>query len=125
MVKPEFSVDLMKDQVEKTLSDGKGEDQITINLDGKSSLADYMIIATGRSTKHVQSLATQLKEDLKKLTNHEVNLEGLQRGEWVLIDAGDVIVHIFSKDIREFYNLEKIWGMDTAEDNEMISSSKG
>ena len=124
MVKPKFSVDLMKDKIEKTLSDDKGEDQVTINLNGKSSLADYMIIVTGRSTKHVQSMANRLKEKLKKLAGHEITLEGFQRGEWILIDAGDVIVHIFLKDVRDFYNLEKIWCMETAEDNEMISSSK-
>jgi ribosome-associated protein len=92
------------------LDDLKAEDVVSIDLHGKTSLADLMIIATGRSNIHVGALAERVIKALKdgKTT---ARAEGLRAGDWVLIDGGDVIVHIFRPEVRQFYNLEKMWGV--------------
>jgi len=95
--------------VETSLDDSKGEDIATINIIGKSSLADYMVVATGRSQRHVAAMAERLLEDLKAAGGHDARVEGLRSADWVLIDTGDIIVHIFRPEIRAFYNLEKMW----------------
>ena len=100
------------DHILKTLDADKAEDLLTIDLQGKSSLADYMIIASGRSSRHVAAIAAHLLKDVKDLLGRPVSVEGLPNADWVLIDAGDVIVHLFRPEVREFYNLEKIWGPD-------------
>jgi ribosome-associated protein len=87
----------------------KGEDIITIDLTGKSSIADSMVVATGRSNRHVASIAEQVVKDLEKAGVQRVRVEGLKQGDWVLIDAGDVIVHVFRPEVRAHYNLEKMW----------------
>jgi len=92
-----------------SLEDSKGEDIAPIDLTGKSALADCMVIATGRSQRHVTAIADRLLEDLKKAGGDHIRVEGLRGGDWVLIDAGDVIVHIFRPELRAFYNLEKMW----------------
>ena len=92
-----------------SLDDSKGEDIAPIDLTGKSALADCMVIATGRSQRHVTAIADRLLDDLKKAGGDHVRVEGLRGGDWVLIDAGDVIVHIFRPELRAFYNLEKMW----------------
>lgn len=92
-----------------SLDDSKGEDIAPIDLTGKSALADCMVIATGRSQRHVTAIADRLLEDLKKAGGDHIRVEGLRGGDWVLIDAGDVIVHIFRPELRAFYNLEKMW----------------
>ena len=98
----------------KALEDDKAEDLLFIDLDGKSSLADFMIIASGRSGRHVAALADHLSHQVKKLTGRPANVEGMPNADWVLIDTGDVIVHLFRPEVREFYNLEKIWASDTS-----------
>ena len=102
------------DALAKVLEDDKAEDLLFIDLDGKSSLADYMIIASGRSGRHVSSLADHLTQEAKRLTGRPANVEGMPNADWVLIDTGDVIVHLFRPEVREFYNLEKIWAADGA-----------
>jgi ribosome-associated protein len=92
-----------------SLEDSKGEDIAPIDLTGKSSLADCMIIATGRSQRHVTAMADRLLDDLKQAGGGNVRVEGKSAGDWVLIDAGDVIIHIFRPELRAFYNLEKMW----------------
>jgi ribosome-associated protein len=92
-----------------SLEDSKGEDIAPIDLTGKSSLADYMVIATGRSQRRVTAIADRLLDDLKQAGGSNIRVEGLRAGDWVLIDAGDVIVHIFRPEVRTFYNLEKMW----------------
>jgi ribosome-associated protein len=92
------------------LDDLKAEDVISIDLHGKTTLADVMIIATGRSNVHVGALAERVIKALKE-TQGTPRAEGLQAGDWVLIDGGDVIVHIFRPEVRQFYNLEKMWGV--------------
>ena len=98
------------DLAEKTLEDGKAEDLTVIDLQGKSGIADYMVIATGRSQRQVVSLAERLLEALKQDGHGQAAAEGLPHGDWVLIDAGDVIVHLFRPEVRTYYNLEKMWG---------------
>jgi len=91
------------------LDDMKAEDTITIDLSGKSSIADFIVVASGRSQRHVASIAEHVVRDLHKARVPRVRTEGLRQGDWVLIDAGDVIVHIFRPEVRVFYNLEKMW----------------
>ena len=92
-----------------SLDDSKGEDIATIDIIGKSSLADYMVVASGRSPRHVGAMADRLIGDLKEAGGHDLRVEGQRGGDWVLIDTGDIIVHIFRPEIRAFYNLEKMW----------------
>jgi ribosome-associated protein len=96
--------------IEKVLDDGKAEDVVVIDLMGKSSIADSMVVATGRSQRQVVAMAEKLREALHAAGCRRVAIEGLPHGDWVLIDAGDVIVHLFRPEVRTFYNLEKMWG---------------
>ncbi len=91
------------------LDQNKAEDIVSINLIGKTSLADYMIIASGGSARHVSALADYLTKAIREDGNHEISIEGLSHSDWVLIDCGDIIVHIFRPEVREFYALEKMW----------------
>lgn len=95
---------------EKLLDDGKAEDVAAIDLQGKSDIADFMLIATGRSQRQVMALAQRLTEGLKAAGCKRVSVEGMRQGEWVLIDAGDIVVHLFKPETRAYYNLEKMWG---------------
>ena len=94
----------------KILEDGKAEDIIAIGLAGKTSIADHMVIATGRSQRQVAALAEHLAEGLREAGYGKPATEGLRLGDWVLIDAGDVIVQLFRPEVRGYYNLEKMWG---------------
>jgi len=87
----------------------KAEDSVTIDLTGKSSIADFMVVASGRSQRHVASVAEHVVKDVEKAGVSPVRVEGLRQGDWVLIDAGDVIVHVFRPEVRSFYSLEKMW----------------
>jgi ribosome-associated protein len=87
----------------------KAEDIVTIDLTGKSSIADVMVVASGRSNRHVASVADHVVKDVEKAGVARVRVEGLQQADWVLIDAGDVVVHVFRPEIRAHYNLEKMW----------------
>ncbi len=91
------------------LSDGKAEDIVSIDLVGKTTIADTMVVASGRSQRHVGALADQLLEKLKGEGVRNTRVEGLPLCDWVLIDAGDVVIHIFRPEVRQFYNLEKMW----------------
>lgn len=93
----------------KQLDDDQAQDVVTIDLEGKSSIADHMVIASGRSTRQVASMAQKLAETVKQNGHGPVRLEGLPAADWVLIDAGDVVVHIFRPEVRSFYNLERMW----------------
>jgi ribosome-associated protein len=96
--------------VATSLEDDKAEDLVVIDLTQKSSIADAMVIASGRSARQVSAMAEHLLERLKAAGLKGVVAEGMARGDWVLIDGGDVIVHIFRPEVRAFYNLEKMWG---------------
>ena len=91
------------------LDDMKAEDTITIDLAGKTSIADSMIVTSGRSNRHVVSIADSAVEGLEKAGVKGIRVEGKRNGDWVLIDAGDVIVHVFRPEVRAFYDLEKMW----------------
>ena len=92
------------------LDEDQAQDIVSIPLEGKSSIADHMVIASGRSTRQVASMATKLAERLKKEGHGTPRIEGLPAADWVLIDAGDVVVHLFRPEVRSFYNLERMWG---------------
>jgi ribosome-associated protein len=91
------------------LDDMKAEDITTIDLSGKSSIGDYMVVASGRSQRHVGAVADKVVESVEDAGVQRVRVEGFKQGDWVLIDAGDVIVHVFRPEVRGFYNLEKMW----------------
>lgn len=92
-----------------SLDDDKAEDVVTIDLAGKSSMADYMVIATGRSSRQVGAIAEKLGDRVKAEAGVICRMEGKEAGDWVLIDGGDVVVHVFRPEVREFYQLEKMW----------------
>jgi ribosome-associated protein len=92
------------------LDQDQAQDLVTIPLEGKSSIADHMVIASGRSTRQVAAMATKLAERLKREGHGTPRIEGLPAADWVLIDAGDVVVHLFRPEVRSFYNLERMWG---------------
>ncbi len=94
------------------LDDAKAEETVAIDLTGKTSLADTMIVTSGRSNRHVGAIADHLIEALKDHGVRNLRVEGQPHCDWVLIDAGDIIVHVFRPEVRSFYNLEKMWGMD-------------
>lgn len=94
------------------LDDDKAENILEINLVGKSAIADAMVVASGRSQRHVSALADHVAKKLKDEGLEGIRVEGLPNADWVLIDAGDLIVHIFRPEVRDFYNLERIWSSD-------------
>ncbi|WP_199800155.1 ribosome silencing factor [Qipengyuania aquimaris] len=98
----------------KQLDDDQAQEIVTIDLEGKTSIADHMVIASGRSTRQVASMAQKLAETVKKEGFGPVKLEGLPAADWVLIDAGDVVVHLFRPEVRSFYNLERMWAFGDA-----------
>jgi ribosome-associated protein len=107
--KPSEPANQLLNLVLKTLDRDKAEDIVAIDLSNKSPMADYMVIASGRSNRHVAAIAEHLSEELKK-QGISGRAEGLPAGDWVLVDAMDVIVHVFRPEVRAFYNLEKMWG---------------
>jgi ribosome silencing factor RsfS/YbeB/iojap/nicotinate (nicotinamide) nucleotide adenylyltransferase len=107
-VRPHHAAPEILELVRETLEDGKAEDVVTIDLAGKTTIADYMVIASGRSTRQVLALTEHLEDVLSRRIR--ISIEGKAQGDWVLIDAGDVIVHLFRPEIRAYYNLEKMWG---------------
>jgi len=96
------------------LDDDQAQDLVTIPLAGKSSIADHMVIASGRSTRQVAAMAQKLAEKIKQNGHGPVRLEGLPAADWVLIDAGDIVVHLFRPEVRSFYNLERMWAFGDA-----------
>lgn len=100
-----------------SLEDDKAEEILSIDLKGKTSIADSMIIASGRSTRQVAAIADHLATNLKQSGFGIPKIEGMEKSDWVLIDAGDAIIHIFRPEVRSFYNLEKMWSMDIRPDD--------
>jgi ribosome-associated protein len=105
----ETSPDIIRDIILSVLDDQKAEDIVTISLKGKSAIADYMIIASGRSSRHVVGLSNQISQELSKKGFNKGRFEGKADGDWILGDTGDIIIHLFRPEVREFYNIEKIW----------------
>jgi ribosome-associated protein len=93
----------------KSVDDDKAEDVVQIDLRGRSDVADYMVICSGRSSRQVASISEKLADRLKQEMQISVRMEGKETGDWVLIDAADVIIHVFRPEVREFYQLEKMW----------------
>lgn len=114
-VRRQISADEALKAILTTLDDSKAEDIVSIDIAGKSALADFMVVATGRSQRHVSSIAEHISRDLIEAGGRVARVEGVPHCDWVLLDAGDVIVHIFRPEVRSFYNLEKMWsaGDDT------------
>lgn len=114
------SIAHLHDLIRHQMDEDQAEEPVSIPLAGKSSIADYMIVATGRSTRHVTSMADKLAQRIKQETGRIARIEGLPNADWVLLDAGDIIVHLFRAEVRGFYNLERMWsfgdapGADTA-----------
>lgn len=103
---PQFT---LLDIILETLDDAKAEDVVKIDLTGKTSIGDHMLVASGRSQRHVGAIADQIVKKLKENGFKDARVEGMPQCDWVLIDASDVIVHIFRPEVRDFYNIEKMW----------------
>jgi ribosome-associated protein len=106
------SVEALHELVLRSLDDDQAQDVVSIPLTGKSNIADHMVIASGRSTRQVASMAQKLTERIKQDLGRNVRIEGLPVADWVLIDADDVIVHLFRPEVRSFYNLERMWAFE-------------
>ena len=107
----------------QSLDDDQAQEVVSIPLTGKSNIADHMVIASGRSTRQVASMAQKLSERIKQDLGRTVRIEGLPVADWVLIDADDVIVHIFRPEVRNFYNLERMWAF--GDDSGVSSAARG
>jgi ribosome-associated protein len=105
------------------LDDDKAEDVVVIDLKDKSPMADYIVIASGRSQRHVAAMADHLTRSLKEGGHGRAKVEGLPQADWVLIDAGDIIVHLFRPEVRAFYQIEKIWSVEPGKSGHLVSST--
>jgi ribosome-associated protein len=110
--KPKGALDIILARLE----DAKAEQVVTITLDDKTAVADAMVVASGRSNRHVGAIADQLVQKLKEKGYRDLRIEGMPQCDWVLVDAGDVVVHIFRPEVRSFYNLEKLWSAHAPDD---------
>ena len=106
---PEHESDALLAHITAWLDEAKAEGVVAIDIRGKSSIGDYMVIASGRSDRHVGAVSEQIERKLKERGHGRVRIEGRPQCDWVLIDIGEVIVHVFRPEVREFYNLEKMW----------------
>ena len=112
----DVSSDVLLDRVLASLDDDKAEDVVAIDLRGRSSVADHMVICSGRSSRQVGAIAEKLVDRMKIEFGRTCKIEGKDQGDWVLIDAGDVVVHVFRPEVRDFYQLEKMWLPSNAAD---------
>ncbi len=119
---PPTSKQLVK-LVETSLEDDKAKDIVVIDIIGKSDIADYLVIASGNSARHVSAIAGHLRDALKKGGQEKVAVEGINQSDWALIDCGDVIVHVFHPEVREFYSLEKMWGPSGKDEGSTVSKN--
>jgi len=115
-----MQVSKIKDSIEKILDNNKAQNIKSINLKNKSYIADYMVIASGTSSRHLQALSEILVEELKKLGLNDCRIEGKDSTDWKLVDTQDIIVHIFHPEKREFYDLENMWSEETPKEKAMI-----
>ena len=113
----------LHDLVLRSLDDDKAVETVSIPLQGKSNIADYMVIASGRSTRQVAAMAQKLTERIKRELGRQVRVEGLPVADWVLIDADDVIVHLFRPEVRSFYNLERMWAFEERAPEERLPTA--
>ena len=110
----------LKNNIEKILDDNKAKNIIAINMKNKSHIADYMIVASGTSSRHLQALSELLVTELKKIGLDGCRIEGRESNDWKLVDAMDIIVHIFHPEKREFYDLEKMWSEEIPKEKAII-----
>tara|TARA_Y100000389_G_scaffold55098_1_gene50996 strand:+ start:5553 stop:5900 length:348 start_codon:yes stop_codon:yes gene_type:complete len=115
-----MNISNIKSNIEKILDNNKAQNISSINLKNKSHIADYMIVASGTSSRHLQSLSENLVKELKKLGLNDCRIEGKESTDWKLVDAHDVIVHLFHPEKREFYDLEKMWSEEIPKERAMI-----
>ena len=108
-----FDIEALKDLIVASLDDDKATDIEVINLSGQSALADYIIVASGTSSRQIVRMAEKLRERLQARGHTHLRTEGMGQANWVVCDAGDVIVHLFRPEVREFYNIEKMWSVPT------------
>jgi len=101
------------------MADSKAENVVAIDIAGKSALGDHMVVASGQSSRHVASICDRLVSELKDAGFGNPRVEGLATGDWVLVDAGDIIIHVFRPEIREFYNIEKMWQTPELDDGKL------
>lgn len=109
--------------IEEILDDNQAIDVVSIDLEGKTAIADSMVVASGRSSRHVGAMADHLLDRLRKSGVKGVSVEGQKHCDWVLVDAGDVVVHLFRPEVRDFYKLEKLWGDAAAPQRDRISQA--
>ena len=110
------AVEDVLDTVRSSLEDSKAAEIVTINIQGKSALGDYMVVASGRSHRHVGAITDHLLRDLKDNGHGTPRVEGLPHCDWVLVDTGDIVIHVFRPEVRDFYGLEKMWQMPDPRD---------
>jgi ribosome-associated protein len=115
LARSEMGADALHQLVLTQLDDDQAQEIVSIPLEGKSSIADHMVIASGRSTRQVASMAQKLAEKIKQAGFGNARVEGLPAADWVLIDAGDVVIHLFRPEVRSFYNLERMWSFEGSE----------
>jgi ribosome-associated protein len=113
-LKAQSDADKTLDMILSRLDDMKAEETVTIDLRGKSAFSDYMIVTSGRANRHVGAIAENVTKALKETGIKNIHVEGMPNCDWVLIDSGDVIVHVFRPEVREFYNLERLWAQSPA-----------
>lgn len=116
-----IDVDAATRVVLASLEDDKAEEILAIDIRGKSSFADMLVVASGRSARHVGALADHVMRKLKEAGVNDVRVEGMPQADWVLVDAGDVVVHLFRPEVRSFYNIEKIWAGGAGPDSTLSS----
>jgi ribosome-associated protein len=118
MKKTPFVPEKLLNIVKLLLDEDKAQETIIIDLNGKTSLTDFIVIASGSSQRHVGAMADHLRLKIKECGINNVSVEGKSQCDWVLIDAGDIVVHLFRPEVREFYNIEKMWGFPVLEKSE-------
>ncbi len=113
-----MNIDEVKDQAIEALEDLKAEDITVLDVKGKTTVTDWVVIASGSSSRHVKSIANNVAVEAKKAGRTPLGMEGENEGEWVLVDLGDVIVHVMQRQVREYYDLESLWSIDLAQRRE-------
>jgi ribosome-associated protein len=118
-------VNKLKEAILKSLDSDKGQNIEVIDLSGHSALADYIIIVSGTSSRHITSMADKLCERLDAFGTGDIRIEGKAQADWVVVDAGDIIIHLFRPEVREFYNIEKMWQVENKDTGKKTPKTRG